>query len=214
MQSTWQKYNPMNVLLIDNYDSFTYNLVQYMEQIEGLQISVFRNDAISIADVAIYDILVFSPGPGIPDEAGKMKDIIQTYAGIKPMLGICLGHQAIAEVFGATLLNLETVFHGLATPINLASPDFIFDGMEVPLLVGRYHSWVVNPKDLPDNLIITARDENGDIMALRHAEYEIHGLQFHPESLLTPRGMDLLRNFFRPYLSQSAKASKQNMITA
>ena len=185
----------MKILIFDNYDSFTYNLVHLVKSLGYNDVDVFRNDKISLEDIAKYDKIILSPGPGIPSEAGLLLPLIKEYAGKKPILGVCLGHQAIGESFGAELTNLEDVYHGVATKINIIKPDYIFDGLENSLEVGRYHSWIVSPKNLPDCIEITATDDNGQIMALRHKEYDIHGVQFHPESVLTPQGEVIVRNF-------------------
>jgi anthranilate synthase component 2 len=184
------------VALIDNYDSFTYNLFQLLEE-EGALVRVFRNDRFRLDDLADFDKIVLSPGPGIPDEAGLLKDTIRTYASRKPILGICLGHQAIGEVFGARLENLSQVFHGVQTPVRICRADYVFDGLASPLSVGRYHSWVVAQDGLPDCLEVTALSEEGQIMALRHRVYDVHGIQFHPESVLSPEGRIIIRNFVK-----------------
>lgn len=183
----------MEVLVIDNYDSFTYNLVHALEAL-GADVSVWRNDAFLIDDIANFDKIVLSPGPGIPDEAGLLKQVIQQYAAQKSILGICLGQQAIAEVFGGRLYNLERVFHGFATPITtIVHDEVLFDGLPDAFSVGRYHSWAV--MDLPDVLQPTSVDENGTIMSLRHTRFDVRGVQFHPESILTPDGRAMLGNW-------------------
>lgn len=183
-----------NVLVIDNYDSFTYNLVHYLEDLD-CDVTVFRNDRLTLDDVKPFHKIVLSPGPGIPDEAGLLKEIIKTYAPTKSILGVCLGQQAIGEVFGGTISNLDEVFHGVATKVTLSVDDEImFKGFEKTFEVGRYHSWVVNT-DLPDCLEATSFDENGQIMSLRHKEYDVKGVQFHPESVLTPDGKKMLENW-------------------
>jgi anthranilate synthase component 2 len=182
------------ILVIDNYDSFTYNLVHYLQDL-GCDVTVKRNDQLTLNEVEPYDKIVLSPGPGIPDEAGLLKPIIKRYASTKSILGVCLGQQAIGEVFGGTLINLDTVFHGVATKIEITVDDeVIFNGMEKSLEVGRYHSWVVNPK-LPEVLEATSFDENGQVMSLRHKVYDVKGVQFHPESVLTPNGKQMLENW-------------------
>ncbi len=186
----------MKVVLIDNYDSFTYNLFQYLEE-EGAEVTVLRNDKFQLEDLSQYDKIVLSPGPGIPSEAGLLKPVIETYSPLKPILGICLGEQAIGEVFGGTLYNLPQVFHGVQTPAHIVKPDYLFDGLPKDLLVGRYHSWVVQQEGLPDCLEITALSDEGQIMALRHTTYDVHGIQFHPESILTPEGRTMIQNFVR-----------------
>ena len=181
------------VLVIDNYDSFTYNLVHYLEDL-GCEVEVRRNDKLELEEVAAYGRIVLSPGPGIPDEAGLLKAIIARYAPEKRIFGVCLGQQAIAEVFGGSLINLDRVYHGVATEISVVQPDCIFRGLPQRLQVGRYHSWVVDPR-LPDCLEATARDDQGEVMALRHREYDVRAVQFHPESVLTPHGKAMLSNW-------------------
>ena len=181
------------ILMIDNYDSFTYNLVHYLEDLD-CEVIVKRNNQLSITDVDEFEEIVLSPGPGIPDEAGLLKEIITTYAGKKRILGVCLGQQAIGEVFGGSLLNLDQVYHGVATIIEITQDDYIFKGLPKKLEVGRYHSWVVN-SDLPDSLEATSFDENGQVMSLRHKEFDIRAVQFHPESVLTPQGKQILKNW-------------------
>lgn len=195
----------MKLLVIDNYDSFTYNLVQYLRELGPISIDVVRNDQIALEAIAAYDALVLSPGPGLPEQAGLLLDIIKMYTGCKPILGICLGHQAIGQVFGASLQNLTKVYHGLATPIELLTHTGIFEEQNSPLVVGRYHSWVVNDEALPHCLEVLARDEQGQIMAFQHQEHPTVGLQFHPESVLTPTGKALLNNFLQ--LAQSFYSS-------
>lgn len=181
------------VLVIDNYDSFTYNLVHYLEDL-GCEVEVRRNDKLELEEVASFDRIVLSPGPGIPDEAGLLKAIIARYAPEKRIFGVCLGQQAIAEVFGGSLVNLDRVYHGVATEIGVVQPDYIFKGLPQRLQVGRYHSWVVHPQ-LPDCLEATALDDHGEVMALRHRHYDVRAVQFHPESVLTPRGKEMLANW-------------------
>lgn len=181
------------VLVIDNYDSFTYNLVHYLEDL-NCEVTVKRNDQLEMKEVESFDNIVLSPGPGIPDEAGLLKAIIKKYAKTKKIFGVCLGQQAIGEVFGGKLINLDKVYHGVATNITIKEPDAIYDGMPKEISVGRYHSWVVDPK-LPDDLIGTAYDENGQLMSLRHRTYKVTAVQFHPESVLTPLGKQLLKNW-------------------
>lgn len=184
----------MKILLIDNYDSFTYNLYQYLTE-AGASVDVVRNDQFSLELPASYDKLVLSPGPGIPDEAGLLKAVISRYASHKPILGVCLGEQAIGEVYGASLHNLSTVFHGVQTPAHIVAPDYLFGGLPQSFPVGRYHSWVVSRESLPECLQITALSDEGQVMALRHRSYDVHGLQFHPESILTPAGRSIINNF-------------------
>jgi len=185
----------MKIIVIDNYDSFTYNLVHYLEEL-GSKVTVKRNDEVEIKEIEEFDKIVLSPGPGIPDEAGLLKEIISFYSGSKSILGVCLGHQAIAEVFGADLINLKKVYHGVATNINITKEDPIFKNLPNPLKVGRYHSWVVK-EPLPDELEVLALDENGQIMALKHKSLDIRGVQFHPESILTESGKSLLKNWLK-----------------
>ena len=185
----------MKILIFDNYDSFTYNLVHLVKELGYTDVDVFRNDKIALEDVAKYDKFILSPGPGIPSEAGLLLPLIKEYAGKRPILGVCLGHQAIGEAFGAQLKNLEDVYHGVATRINITQPDYIFDTLGRELEVGRYHSWIVDNNKLPDCIEITATDNNGQIMALKHKEFDVHGVQFHPESVLTPAGETIVKNF-------------------
>lgn len=182
-----------SVLVIDNYDSFTYNLVHYLEDL-GCVVTVKRNDQLKLEEVDAFDKIVLSPGPGIPDEAGLLKEIIAKYAPTKSIFGVCLGQQAIGEVFGGTLINLDEVYHGIATQIQITKEDPIFSGLPKQIDVGRYHSWVVNP-DLPDSLEATSVDENGQVMSLRHKEFDVCAVQFHPESVLTPDGKKILENW-------------------
>jgi len=185
----------MKVLVIDNYDSFTYNLVHYLEALDA-EVTVFRNDEFDIEEVKPFEKILLSPGPGIPDEAGLLKDVIKTYAATKSILGICLGQQAIGEVFGGKLVNLDKVYHGVSARITIVSPDeILFAGLENQIDVGRYHSWVISPKDFPESLEITSMDDNGQIMSLRHKTYDLRGVQFHPESVLTPNGKQILANW-------------------
>ena len=185
----------MKVIVIDNYDSFTYNLVHYLEEL-NCSVTVRRNDEVNIEDIQKFDKVVLSPGPGIPSEAGLSKEIILRYFKSKSILGVCLGHQAIAEVFGGELLNLKKVFHGVATDINIVKSDPIFLGLPNTLKVGRYHSWVVK-EPVPSDLEVIAIDENGQIMALKHKKYSVWGVQFHPESILTEHGKSLLKNWLK-----------------
>jgi len=187
-------FSMKNILVIDNYDSFTYNLVHYLEDL-NCQVTVVRNDQLQLEDVEPFEKIVLSPGPGIPDEAGLLKPIIKTYASTKSILGVCLGMQAIGEVFGATLENLDIVYHGVQTKVHITSKDeILFKGLPPTIEVGRYHSWVVKG-ELPTCLEITSVDENQQIMALRHKEFDIKGVQFHPESVLTPDGKTMLKNW-------------------
>jgi len=183
------------IAVIDNYDSFTYNLVHYLEDLNG-EVTVFRNDEFELDELENFDKIVLSPGPGIPDEAGLLKDVIKTFAKSKSILGVCLGQQAIGEVFGGSLSNLEKVYHGVATKVKITVNDeSLFAGLDNEIEVGRYHSWVVNTNDFPDSLEITSVDENGQIMSLRHKTLDIRGVQFHPESVLTPNGKKILENW-------------------
>ncbi len=184
----------MKIVIIDNYDSFTYNLSHLVKEL-GAEVTVVRNDQFELPDLEQYSKIILSPGPGIPSEAGLLPDVIRTYAGRKPILGVCLGHQAIGEVFGAKLENLSDVFHGVATPCHIIADDPIFSGLERDITIGRYHSWVVSRESLPDCLEITAVSDEGQIMALRHRELNVRGIQFHPESVLTPDGRKMLQNW-------------------
>ena len=184
----------IKVLVIDNYDSFTYNLVHYLEDL-NCDVTVVRNDKLNLEDVHPFDKIVLSPGPGIPDEAGLLKAIIKKYAPSKSILGVCLGQQAIGEVFGGRLINLDEVYHGVATDVSITVNDeSLFKGLGKKIEVGRYHSWVVDP-NLPDELEATSFDENGQVMSLRHKDYDVKGVQYHPESVLTPKGKEILKNW-------------------
>ena len=186
----------MKILILDNYDSFTYNLVHMVEKITGNFPVVFRNDEISIEAVGNYDVIMLSPGPGIPNEAGILKDVIKRYAGIKPIFGVCLGLQAITEVFGGTIINLEDVFHGVATEMRITDKDaVIFKDVPETFLAARYHSWAATDEGFPEEIQVTARDEDGLIQAIQHKIFPISAVQFHPESILTDVGEQLLRNF-------------------
>ena len=203
----------MRILVFDNYDSFTYNLVHLVQKIVGGKVDVFRNDQLAMEKVREYDKIILSPGPGIPKEAGMLLPLIREYAPSKSILGVCLGHQAIGEAFGGTLLNLTTVYHGVATkimsnqkeqkngktvkknsPLSLHDSP-LFKGLPSEIEVGRYHSWIVSEEGFPEELEITARDEQGYIMGLQHQKYDVQGVQFHPESVLTPDGETILRNW-------------------
>lgn len=184
------------ILVIDNYDSFTYNLVHYLEDLD-CEVTVVRNDKLELDDVKPFDKIVLSPGPGIPDEAGLLKAIIKEYASTKSILGVCLGQQAIGEVFGGSLINLDTVFHGVATKVTTTVDDeSLFDGLGKSFEVGRYHSWVVDA-NLPEELEATSFDENGQVMSIRHKVYDVKGVQYHPESVLTPNGKQILKNWLK-----------------
>ncbi len=199
----------MKILVFDNYDSFTYNLVHLVEKITGIRTDVYRNDRIALEKIGEYDKIILSPGPGIPREAGLLLPLISEYASSKSILGVCLGHQAIGEAFGGKLVNLETVYHGVATEISVynspltdgsrqsGSPGKLFKGLPERIEVGRYHSWILSDEDFPAELEITARDANGYIMALQHKTYDVQGVQFHPESVLTPDGEKILRNWLK-----------------
>jgi len=188
----------MRILVFDNYDSFTYNLVHLVQKIMPGKVDVYRNDELPMEKVAEYDKIILSPGPGVPSEAGMLVPLIKEYAASKSILGVCLGHQAIGEAFGGTLVNLSTVFHGVATPINIIKKDAqILKGLPENMAVGRYHSWVISDEAFPEDLEITAKDENGYIMALQHKSYDVQGVQFHPESVLTPDGEKILRNWLK-----------------
>ncbi len=188
----------MKILVFDNYDSFTYNLVHLVEKIIHGRVDVFRNDEIELEDVKQYDKIILSPGPGIPSEAGLLLPLIKEYAASKSILGVCLGHQAIGEAFGASLINLDTVYHGIATPIKIYSNQTgILKDLDARVEVGRYHSWIVDKNTLPEHLSITAEDDNGFIMAMQHKNYDVQGVQFHPESVLTPCGEKIMRNWLK-----------------
>ncbi len=193
--SSTDKPKGVTVLVIDNYDSFTYNLVHYLEEL-GCTVVVKRNDQLRLEEVDAFEKIVLSPGPGIPDEAGLLKKIIAAYAPTKSIFGVCLGQQAIAEVFGGSLINLDEVYHGIATKIKITKEDVLFKGLPEEIEVGRYHSWVVSP-DLPAVLEVTSVDENGQIMSLRHKTYDVRAVQFHPESVLTPHGKKMLENWLK-----------------
>ena len=183
------------IVVIDNYDSFTYNLVHYLEDL-NCEVTVFRNDEFEMDELQQFDKILLSPGPGIPDEAGLLKNVIKTYASSKSILGVCLGQQAIGEVFGGTLINLEKVYHGVATNIKITNTDdVLFKDLPNEFEVGRYHSWVVSNDEFPNDLIITSVDENGQIMSLKHNKFDVRGVQFHPESVLTPNGKKILENW-------------------
>ena len=184
----------MKIVIIDNYDSFTYNLSHLVKEL-GAEVTVLRNDQFELSALEPYDKIILSPGPGIPSEAGLLLDVIRTYAGRKPILGVCLGHQAIGEVFGAKLENLSEVFHGVATPCHITKEDVVFRGLPADITIGRYHSWVVAQEGLPDCLEVIAESEEGQIMALRHKAFPVRGIQFHPESVLTPQGKTIIKNF-------------------
>jgi anthranilate synthase component 2 len=192
----------MKILIFDNYDSFTYNLVHVVEKITNDKVDVYRNDKIPLENVNDYDKIILSPGPGIPVESGLLLPLIKEYASSKSILGVCLGQQAIGEAFGGSLINLTTVYHGVATKIKVnpertKSGNDMFNSLENELEVGRYHSWIVSKENFPKELEITAEDENGYIMALRHRTFDVQGVQFHPESVLTPMGEAMMRNWLK-----------------
>lgn len=188
------------ILVIDNYDSFTYNLVHYLEDLD-CEVTVYRNDEFDLDEIAHFDKILLSPGPGIPDEAGLLKAVIQKYGPTKSIFGVCLGQQAIGEVYGGTLSNLDKVYHGVATTVKTTvSDELLFDGLAPTFEVGRYHSWVVDA-NLPEVLEITSVDENGQVMSLRHKTYDVRGVQFHPESVLTPDGKKMLENWVKSPLA-------------
>lgn len=184
----------MKLLILDNYDSFTYNIVHAVRE-AGVEPTVVRNDKITLSEIDEFDKIIISPGPGIPSEAGILPEMLKEYAGKKSILGVCLGHQAIGERFGAKLENLEDVYHGVQTEAVVCAPDYILEGMGARFPIGRYHSWIVSEEGLPECLEVTSRDAEGRIMSMRHRRMDIHGVQFHPESLLTPDGERIIRNF-------------------
>lgn len=184
------------ILVLDNYDSFTYNLVHYIEANEDYEVEVFRNDEISLEEVDKYDAIVLSPGPGLPAEAGILKELIKQYAPTKKILGVCLGMQAIGEVFGGQLENLDNVYHGVATDLSVTdTSDLIYKNLPQKFKVGRYHSWVISKENFPSALNITAVEENNQIMSLKHKDYKLYGVQYHPESILTEHGKEIINNF-------------------
>ncbi|MHB9054813.1 MAG: anthranilate synthase component II [Paludibacteraceae bacterium] len=185
----------MKILVFDNYDSFTYNLVHTVKKLGYTNVEIHRNDQISLKEIDRFDKIILSPGPGLPNESGILLDVIRSYYPSKSILGVCLGEQAIAEAFGGSLINLPEVYHGVSAKMHVIDNDILFYDMLSTLTVGRYHSWVVDPKTLPDCLKVTAIDENGMIMALKHRKYDVHGVQFHPESVLTPQGEQILKNW-------------------
>ena len=186
----------MKTVIIDNYDSFTYNLAHLVKEL-GAEVDVLRNDKFELEELEKYDKIILSPGPGIPEEAGLLLEVIRTYAGRKPILGVCLGEQAIGQAFGGKLTNLSEVFHGIQTNVKIKNKDYIFDGLPTEIPVGRYHSWVVDTEEFPEELVITAISSEGQIMALKHREYDVHGIQFHPESVLTPDGKQIVGNWLK-----------------
>lgn len=186
----------MKTVIIDNYDSFTYNLAHLVKEL-GAEVDVLRNDKFELEELEKYDKIILSPGPGIPEEAGLLLEVIRTYAGRKPILGVCLGEQAIGQAFGGKLTNLSEVFHGIQTNVETRNKDYIFSGLPTKFPVGRYHSWVVDTDGFPEELVITAISSEGQIMALKHREYDVHGIQFHPESVLTPDGKQIVGNWLK-----------------
>ena len=201
----------MKILIFDNYDSFTYNLVHLVEKITHEKVDVYRNDKIPLEKVKEYDKIILSPGPGVPSEAGLLLPLIKEYAATKSILGVCLGHQAIGEAFGGILTNLTSVFHGVATPVKTVNSQQstvnsqLFKGLPETFNAGRYHSWIISKENFPDELEITAEDENGFIMALQHKTYDVQGVQFHPESVLTPDGEKIMRNWLGPHPLKGSK---------
>lgn len=200
----------MKILVFDNYDSFTYNLVQMIEQIAGEKVDVLRNDQVPLQDIEKYDKIILSPGPGIPEEAGILLEVIKKYAPTKSIFGVCLGQQAIAEAFGGSLINLTEIYHGVATESKQVKEHSIFKNLPETLEVGRYHSWAVNPDDFPEELEITSIDKNGMIMSLKHKTYDVHAVQYHPESILTPDGKKILANWLSVDRKHSRKPSTNN----
>lgn len=186
----------MKTVIIDNYDSFTYNLAHLVKEL-GAEVSVVRNDQFRLSELKPFDKIILSPGPGIPTEAGLLIDVIDAYASVKPILGVCLGHQAIGEYFGGKLTNLSQVFHGIASTISITAPDYIYKELPAQVQVGRYHSWVVDNEGLPDCLEVTSVSEEGQIMSLRHKQYDVRGIQYHPESVLTPEGRNIIANWLK-----------------
>ena len=186
----------MKTVIIDNYDSFTYNLAHLVKEL-GTEVDVLRNDKFELEELEKYDKIILSPGPGIPEEAGLLLEVIRTYAGRKPILGVCLGEQAIGQAFGGKLTNLSEVFHGIQTNVKIKNKDYIFSGLPTEIPVGRYHSWVVDTDGFPEELVITAISSEVQITALKHREYDVHGIQFHPESVLTPDGKQIVGNWLK-----------------
>lgn len=185
----------MKLLVLDNYDSFTYNLVHLIEKTSNLPFDVVKNDQIALPEIEKYSKILLSPGPGLPSQAGIMPELLKAYSAKKSILGVCLGLQAIGETFGCRLKNLETVFHGLATPVKLTAQDVLFEKCPASFVAGRYHSWVIDEKTIPPDLIVTAVDEHNHIMALKHQQFDVRGVQFHPESILSEYGEQILHNW-------------------
>ena len=186
----------MKIVIIDNYDSFTYNLSHLVKEL-GAEVTVYRNDQFEMSQLEAFDKIILSPGPGIPSEAGLLLDVIKAYAGKKPILGVCLGHQAIGESFGGKLTNIGEVVHGVATPCHIIKDDYLFEGLPKDIEIGRYHSWVVDTEAFPECLEVTSVSDEGFIMSLRHKEYDIRGIQYHPESVLTPDGKTIIGNWLK-----------------
>ncbi len=186
------------ILLLDNFDSFTYNLLHYIEQLTDEEVVVKRNDALHVADASEFSSIILSPGPGLPSQAGIMMELIKTYCYARPILGVCLGHQALCEVFGARLLNLNQVMHGVSRQVNIVrQDDRLFTGLPATIQTGHYHSWVVDPQNLPEEIVVTAHGDQSSIMAFSHKSLPASGIQFHPESVMTPEGMNILKNWLR-----------------
>lgn len=186
----------MKIVIIDNYDSFTYNLSHLVKEL-GAEVTVYRNDQFEMNQLEEFDKIILSPGPGIPSEAGLLLDVIKAYAGKKPILGVCLGHQAIGESFGGKLTNIGEVVHGVATPCHITKDDYLFEGLPKDIEIGRYHSWVVDTEAFPECLEVTSVSDEGFIMSLRHKDYDIRGIQYHPESVLTPEGKTIIGNWLK-----------------
>lgn len=184
----------MKILVVDNYDSFVYNLVRYIKELSDAEVDVVKNDQINLDEVANYDKILLSPGPGVPDEAGLMKELIEKYASTKSILGVCLGHQAIAEIFDCKLENMESPLHGIQSPINKITSDYLFEGTPDHFQIGHYHSWVVDP-DVSDQIEVTSLDQDGQVMSIRHKKHDVRGVQFHPESVLTESGRQIIKNW-------------------
>ena len=185
----------MKLLILDNYDSFTYNLVHLVEKVSDISFDVFQNDKISLIDINNYNKILLSPGPGLPKDSGIMPELLKHYHKSKSIFGVCLGLQAIGETFGASLSNLPTVYHGIATPVNIINNDLIFNDCPKTFIAGRYHSWVIKNESLPHELIVTAIDENNNIMAAKHKTFDVRGVQFHPESILSEYGEKIIKNW-------------------
>lgn len=185
----------MKIAVINNYDSFVYNIVHYLESFDGVEVTVFFNDDFYLENLQKFDKILLSPGPGIPKEAGLLLDVIDAYKDKKSIMGVCLGHQAIAEYFGCALINLNQPLHGISSKLKIVADDYLWNNLHDEVTVGHYHSWVVNPSDLAYEIKVTAVDDVGNIMAIQHIEYDIRGVQFHPESVLTPQGKQIIENW-------------------